>query len=203
MTTTNRNATSIPGAPRTNQPDGADRDKALNRDPLSGAPGAHPVGTGAGAASGGAIGAGIGAVAGGPIGAAVGAVAGAVIGGYAGKATAEAVDPTAEETYWEQNYRGRPYVKKDAPFDAYRPAYRFGVESWSKRSAAGQPKPFQENEAELRKEWEGMTDAARGTWENSKDAVRDAWDRVASRLAPNGAKSNERVAGDANASKRG
>lgn len=203
MTTTDRNASSTPRSPQSNRPDGGDRDKALNRDPVSGTPGAHPVGTGVGAASGGAVGAGIGAIAGGPIGAAVGAVAGAVIGGYAGKATAEVVDPTAEETYWSENYRSRPYVKKDSSFDAYRPAYRFGAESWSKRNAAGQPKTFQDNEAELRAEWEGMTGGARDTWENSKDAVRDAWDRVASRLTPNHAKPNTRVAADPKTSQRG
>ncbi|MFA6243077.1 MAG: hypothetical protein WC655_19220, partial [Candidatus Hydrogenedentales bacterium] len=48
-----------------------------NLDPLSGATGAHPLGTGVGAASAGAAGAAIGSLAG-PIGAAVGLVAGAV-----------------------------------------------------------------------------------------------------------------------------
>ena len=55
-----------------------------NRDPLSDAPGAHPVGTGIGAAGGAVTGAAFGAM-GGPIGAAVGGVAGAVVGGLAGK----------------------------------------------------------------------------------------------------------------------
>ena len=48
-----------------------------NRDPITGAPGAHPVGTGVGAAAGGAAaGAAIGTVAG-PIGTAIGMAAGA------------------------------------------------------------------------------------------------------------------------------
>ena len=65
-----------------------------NRDPLSDAPGAHPVGTGIGAAGGAVTGAAFGAM-GGPIGAAVGGVAGAVVGGLAGKGAAEAVNPTS------------------------------------------------------------------------------------------------------------
>lgn len=67
-----------------------------NRDPLSDAPGAHPVGTGIGAAGGAVTGAAFGAM-GGPIGAAVGGVAGAVVGGLAGKGAAEAVNPTVED----------------------------------------------------------------------------------------------------------
>ena len=70
-----------------------------NRDPISGAPGAHPVGTGVGAVAGGAAaGAAIGAIAG-PVGAVVGVAVGAVVGGLAGKGVAEMADPTAEEAY--------------------------------------------------------------------------------------------------------
>src|SRR4051812_26680344 len=65
-----------------------------NADPITGAPGAHPVGTGIGAAAGGiAAGAAIGTVAG-PIGTAIGAAVGAVVGGLAGKGVAERIDPT-------------------------------------------------------------------------------------------------------------
>ncbi len=65
-----------------------------NRDPISGALGAHPVGTAVGATAGGvAAGAAVGSVAG-PVGTAVGAAVGAVAGGLAGKGAAEAVDPT-------------------------------------------------------------------------------------------------------------
>src|SRR5438093_10064994 len=63
-----------------------------NPDPISGAAGAHPVGTSIGAASGAAAGATIGSVAG-PIGAAVGTIVGAVAGGLARKGAAEAVHP--------------------------------------------------------------------------------------------------------------
>ena len=88
-----------------------------NRDPISGAPGAHPVGTGVGAAAGGvAAGALAGTVAG-PVGTVVGAAIGAVAGGLAGKGIAEAIDPTAEEAYWRENFSGRPYVKGESDRD--------------------------------------------------------------------------------------
>ncbi|MGZ8901027.1 MAG: glycine zipper family protein, partial [Limisphaerales bacterium] len=44
------------------------RNADANRDPITGAPGAHPVGTGVGATGGGAAGAAIGAAVGGPVG---------------------------------------------------------------------------------------------------------------------------------------
>lgn len=87
-------------------------DADANRDPITGAPGAHPVGTGIGAAGGAAAGAAIGAI-GGPIGAAVGLVAGAVAGGLAGKGVAEKMDPTVEEAYWRANYSKQSYVERN------------------------------------------------------------------------------------------
>jgi hypothetical protein len=67
---------------------------SANLDPVTGAPGAHPVGTGVGAAAGGmAAGAAAGTVAG-PVGTLLGAAAGAVVGGLSGKGVAEKVDPT-------------------------------------------------------------------------------------------------------------
>src|SRR6476659_6480840 len=95
-------------------------DKAsANRDPITGAPGAHPVGTGLGAAAGGiAAGAAAGSVAG-PVGTAVGAVVGAVVGGLAGKGIAEQIDPTIEEADWRENYKARPYVGDKESFDDY------------------------------------------------------------------------------------
>src|SRR4051812_35221837 len=89
-----------------------DRDKHdANRDPISGAPGAHPVGTGIGAAGAGAAGAAIGAAlgpAGSAVGGVVGAVVGALAGGLAGKGAAEAINPTDEDAYWRENYKTRP-----------------------------------------------------------------------------------------------
>ena len=98
----------------------------MNRDPISGAPGAHPIGTGVGATGGAIAGAGIGAV-GGPVGMAVGGAIGAVVGGLGGKAAGEAVNPTAEEAYWRENYSREPYYEQGRTFDDYAPAYRLGL----------------------------------------------------------------------------
>jgi len=75
------------------------RSLGTNRDPITGAPGAHPVGVGLGAAAGGiAAGAAAGTLAAGPVGTVVGAAVGAVAGGLGGKAVAEHFDPTMEGT---------------------------------------------------------------------------------------------------------
>ena len=89
-------------------------DPDRNPDPITGAPGAHPIGTGVGAAGGGAAGAAIGAAVSGPafpVGAAIGAVVGAIAGGLAGKGAAEAVNPTSEDEYWREAHRSRPYYE--------------------------------------------------------------------------------------------
>src|SRR4029453_3919775 len=98
-----------------------------DEDPITGAAGAPPVGTGLGAVAGGiAAGAATGTVAG-PIGTTVGAAVGAIVGGLAGKGVAEMIDPTVEDAYWRDNYADRPYVTKGASYDDYGPAYRYGV----------------------------------------------------------------------------
>src|SRR5215207_5280110 len=93
------------------------RNRDTNPDPITGAPGSHPVGVGIGAAGGGATGAAIGTAVGGPIGTAVGAVIGAVAGGLAGKGAAEAIDPTAEDAYWRNEHAKRPYHDKNYTYD--------------------------------------------------------------------------------------
>lgn len=142
-----------------------------NRDPITKAPGAHPVGVGVGAASGGAAGAAIGSMAG-PVGTVVGGAVGAVAGGLAGKGAAESVNPTVEDEYWRQNYTTRPYIDKGADYEAYRPAYRYGWESYDRH----QGKSFEDVEPQLSREWEGRKGSLE--WDRAKGAVRDAWDRV-------------------------
>jgi len=157
--------------------------KDRNEDPLTGAPGAHPVGTGIGAAAGGAAGLGIGAAVAagaatgsvaGPAGMAAGAAIGAIVGGLAGKAAAEQVDPTVEDAYWRENYRSRPYVDKNASYDMYQPAYRYGWESRSRYPG----RSFDEVETELGRDWQSRRDTSSLDWERGKSAARDAWHRV-------------------------
>jgi len=149
-----------------------------NRDPLTGAPGAHPVGVGAGAAGGGVAGAIIGGAVGGPIGAGVGAVVGAVSGGLAGKGAAEAINPTAEHEYWRTEHGKRPYFTKGTPYEQYGPAYQLGWESYTNHNG----KAFKDIESQLGRDWENRRGQSKLTWNHAKDATHDAWLRAGNRI---------------------
>jgi len=153
-----------------------------NRDPITKAPGAHPVGVGVGAAVGGAAagvataaatGAAVGTAAG-PVGTLVGAAVGAVVGGLAGKAVAEHYDPTVEERYWRDNYTKQPYYSKDYTFDDYAPAYRLGGEARGKYKG----RTFGDAESSLASDWDKTKGSSRMTWDHAKAATRAGWDRV-------------------------
>ena len=146
-----------------------------NKDPISGAPGAHPAGVGAGAAAGATAGAIAGSMAG-PVGTVVGGAIGAVAGGLAGKTAAEGVNPTAEDAYWRQNYEKAPHFKKGYTYDDYEPAYRTGYTGWERAGASGQT--FDAYEPTLRSEYEKAKGKSRLNWEEAKSASRDAWHRV-------------------------
>ncbi|REJ82176.1 MAG: glycine zipper family protein [Acidobacteria bacterium] len=146
------------------------------RDPISGAEGTHPVGTGTGAVGGGAAGAAVGAAFGGPFGAFVGGALGAIGGGLIGHETAEQLDPTHEDVYWETRYRSRPYVAEGESYEQYRPAYQYG---WNaRRLYSGRKTRWSEVEPDLRKGWENQSDSAPMHWGKAQVAVREAWDRV-------------------------
>ncbi|HEX2473595.1 MAG TPA: hypothetical protein VHK01_02550 [Lacipirellulaceae bacterium] len=150
------------------------RDRDVNPDPITGEPGAHPVGAGVGAAVGGAVtGLAAGAAAG-PIGAGVGAVVGGIAGGLAGKAIAEQVDPTVEEAYWRDEYANRDYYDEDVAYDEMKPAYRYGWESRAKHS----DKSWDQAEPHLEHDWSSQRGTSQLEWERARHATRDAWERI-------------------------
>lgn len=151
-----------------------------NPDPITKEPGAHPVGTGIGAAGAGSIGAVVGGVVGGPVGAVVGSVIGAVAGGLAGKGAAEKVNPTVEDEYWRSNYSSQPYIEQDHKYEDYQPAYRAGYEGYDRYGASG--RTFDDAEPDLRRDYEQQHGGAGLAWEKAKHATKDAWHRVENAL---------------------
>ena len=149
-------------------------EKSLNLDPITKAPGAHPVGTGAGAALGGAAAGAAAGVFGGPVGAVVGGVVGAVAGGLGGKAVAESVNPTLEEAYWRDNYNREPYYESGRTFDDYGPAYRLGLQGRTAYDG-----DFEDVESRLAGEWHSQRERSSLSWDQARAASRAAWDRVA------------------------
>jgi hypothetical protein len=149
-----------------------------NSDPITGAPGAHPVGTGLGAIGAGAAAGAAGGALGGPVGAVAGAAVGAVVGGLAGKAAAEAVNPTIETKFWKESHSARPYGHNGFVYEEYAPAYRYGWESFGRREHEGET--FDNVEADLGRGWDHVKGSSRLVWDQAKLATRDAWDRVES-----------------------
>ena len=145
-----------------------------NEDPITGAPGSHPVGTGIGAAGAGAAATAVGAAVGGPVGAAVGAVVGAVAGGLAGKGVAEKIDPTVEDAYWRDAHRNESYYDSTATYDDYSPAYRTGYEGYGRYHG----RRFEDVEGDLERDYRSVRGNSRLEWDKAKHATRAAWHRV-------------------------
>lgn len=146
----------------------------LNRDPITGAPGSHPVGVGVGGTGGAVAGAAVGSLLG-PIGTLVGGAVGAIAGAAAGKGVAERLDPTGEAEYWRTEYANRPYTDASFDYDSdYAPAYRYGL---TVREQYGSRVWDDTLEAQARLGWESAKDNSRLSWEQAREAVRDAFDR--------------------------
>jgi len=155
-------------------------------DPITGAPGSHPIGSGVGAAGGTAAGVLAGAAIGSAvpgIGTVVGGVVGGIVGGMggglAGKGIAEAVNPShldeSGDDYWRENFKTRPYAQHGRDYAEFEPAYRHGREARGRYAG----RRFDEVEPDLRRDWESSNAAGSGlTWDQARDASRDAWDRA-------------------------
>ena len=148
-------------------------DNPGNLDPITKAPGAHPVGVGIGAAAGGvAAGAAAGTLAAGPVGTVIGAAIGAVVGGLGGKAIAEHFDPTVESQYWRDNHAKQPYYQAGKEYDDYEPAYRAGWEGRNRNPDS----TFEEAEPELAKSYQTGGPAGLA-WDDARPAMQAAWNR--------------------------
>jgi hypothetical protein len=146
-----------------------------NTDPLSGAPGAHPIETGVGAALGGAgAGLAVGAF-GGPVGAVIGAaVGGAVAGGLAGKGVGELIDPTTEDVWLREYFGSRREHSKSVTHEDYRDAYRYGLAA----SDRYPDRRFEDVEPDLRSGWHHARGTSTMSWEDARGAAKDAFDRT-------------------------
>lgn len=146
-----------------------------NPDPITDAPGSHPIETGIGAAVGGAVsGAAVGAV-GGPVGAVIGGiVGGAIAGGYAGKGIGELIDPTTEDNWLREYFGSESNKPAGATHETYRPAYRYGMQASDQFSG----KRFEDAEPDLRSGWEKSGSGSGMSWDHARGAARHAYDRA-------------------------
>lgn len=150
-----------------------------NLDPISGEVGAHPLGTGVGAAGAGTVGTVIGGAVGGPVGAVVGAAIGSIVGGLAGKNVAEQANPSFEETDWEETYTSSTYIDSNRTYEDYQPAYLTGYEGYNRYGQSG--RTYGEVETDLKRDYQANQTGGL-PWEQAKDAVKDAWDRASTAI---------------------
>jgi len=155
-------------------------DAKKNVDPLTGAPGSHPVGTGVGAAGGGVAGAAIGAAIGGPVGAAAGAVVGGIAAAYGAHGVAEAINPTTEEKYWRKHHGKQPYAKKNVSYEDYAAAYRTGYEGFHKYPG----KAYEEIEDDLALDYERHKAGEALPWDHARHTVHAAWAKPRQDIGP-------------------
>lgn len=87
-------------------------------------------------------------------------------------AVAEMIDPAAEDAFWRENHKGRPYAAGGSSYDDYGPAYRYGVESFGRYPQ----RDF--DEFALSRGWQASRGTSSLDWDRAKHAVRDAWNRL-------------------------
>lgn len=126
------------------------KENSLNLDPITSAPGAYALDSGVGA----------------------------VAGGLGGKAIAESVNPTAEETYWRENYIRESYYEAGRPFDDYAPAYRLGLYGLTQYEGS-----FDETESRLAADWDIKKETSTLSWPQARSASRAAWERISRQRA--------------------
>ena len=165
-----------------------DKDKTTatdreNRDPITGEPGSHPLGTSLGAAGAGAVGMVLGTVVGGPILGAVSAAIAASAGGVVGHTVGEQMNPTYldVEPVLREQFPTRPYAA-GRRYEEYSDAYEFGAAERARLS-----QPWDDTlEPELKDRWEERWDhtkeRTRLKWDEARGAVKDAWHSVERRL---------------------
>jgi hypothetical protein len=152
-----------------------------NPDPLTNAPGSHPIETGVGAAIGGAAsGLAVGTLTSGPLGAVIGAtVGGAIAGGLAGKGVGELIDPTTEDNWIRNLFNDRKPAPTEEELAAQRRAFRYGLMAQSRFPGM----MFREAEPDLKSGWSATETVA---WERVRDSVRAGFDRTMELPCPAG-----------------
>ena len=84
------------------------------------------------------------------------------------------IDPTLEDAYWRENFKGRPYVTEGETYDPYDAAYRAAYENYNRYPG----RSFDDVESELRQDYEQRGGKPAMAWEKAKEAARDAWQRI-------------------------
>ena len=154
---------------------GLDPNPDANRDPITGTPGSHPVGTAAGAVAGAvAAGAAAGTLAAGPVGTVVGAALGAVAGGLGRQGHRRADRPDRRRPLLE----GQLLVPPVRGFRRQLQRLRPGVPLRLRDVPKYHGQSFDDIESDLSRDWDSAKGTSRLTWNEAKYATKDSFQRV-------------------------
>lgn len=92
------------------------------------------------------------------------------------KQTHQNIDKTAENKYWQNQFRNENYYEAGRQYEDYEPAYRTAIEGYD-RYHDNFP-TFDKAEPALRADYERLAGSARLGWDKAKDATRAAWHRL-------------------------
>jgi len=88
---------------------------------------------------------------------------------------ATAAEWNAEDQYWRNNFSNRPYAHDNVNYTMYRPAFQFGVNTFSQFGG----RPFNDiNQDQLRASWQQANPSSNLTWDQAGLAIRDSYDRL-------------------------
>lgn len=85
-----------------------------------------------------------------------------------------------EEDYWRQNHAAQPYARKDYTFDQYAPAYRTGINAYTKYEG----RDFEDFVDEVALDYEKENPESPVPWDHARHAVHAAWAKLSNDIGP-------------------
>ena len=92
------------------------------------------------------------------------------------KQTHQAIDKTAENKYWQNQFRNENYYEAGRQYEDYEPAYRTAIEGYD-RYHDNHP-TFDKAEPALRADYERLAGSAKLGWDKARRAAKAAWHRL-------------------------
>ena len=95
------------------------------------------------------------------------------------KTAADAINPEAHATYWQENHGSQPYASEGGNYEEYRTAYHTGYTGAQKHGAT---KTFADAESTLKSTYEQAKDGVGLGWDKAKHATKAAYDKAAEEI---------------------
>lgn len=89
----------------------------------------------------------------------------------------------ADESLWREAFTSRPYVRDDARYEDWAPAYRYGAQAYARHAPMG---AWSEAESRLGLGWNDARGDSPLDWDQARHAARDAWEQMKQRARQKG-----------------